>query len=95
MGDDQQQRGTLILAVHYDRPLSEAKAYFESLGFRGIRGLTKDEPLINCNDARREVVAAAEAQGARWHFNGNYDANVGAACVIYRFWADVFPTVRG
>ena len=83
------------LIVHYDRPLQEARSYFESLGFVGIRNLVKRKEPLNCNDARRQVIKAAEITGDHWHFNGNYDATTGSACRIYECDCTAVPMNRG
>ena len=95
MSDDSGS-GYLILAVHYDKPtLKEVQDYFAGLGFVGIRGLHKDPEPINCNDARTRVREQAGKEGARWHYNGSWDANTGSPCRLYRFWCDLYPDERG
>lgn len=84
-----------VNAVHYhDRTPQEARDYFESIGFRGIRSIEKSAP-INCNTARTEVRATADRGGPAWHYRGNYDATSGQACSIYTIVCAAMPADRG
>lgn len=70
--------------VHWNVDLPAAQRQFEAWGFRGISGIDKLR-VLNGNPARREAIAEAKRQGAKWYMKGNYDAGVTDDSAIYRF----------
>ena len=78
-----------VNGVHYDTSLAEAKAHFESRGFRGIRDMRKSKPL-GCNEARQETYDTQQAGGPKEWWEGSWDYSA-RSCCIYTFECDVMP----
>lgn len=74
------------MAVHYwQRTDEQVRQQFSEWGFNGIKNLQREGPHLNGNAARKEVVAMAKKQDAKWYFRGNYDWSAVADAQIYSF----------
>ena len=74
----------LVFGVHWNVSLADAKRKFSDWGCNGIHEFTK-ERVMNGNEARKEVVANAKSQNAKYLFVGNYDWGTTADSAVYRF----------
>ena len=77
------------IGVHWNVHEVTAQRQFESWGFRGIKGLHKEE-VLNGNDAREHVLDIARRQDIKCFWRGDYDVGVGADSAIYRFDYDEY-----
>ena len=72
------------IGVHYRATLAAAKAHFEQAGFRGITRIDFMQSSLDCNEARRRALNAAENGEGKCFWQGDWDYSAGR-CALYKF----------
>ena len=72
------------IGVHYEVPLSDAKRHFESVGFQGVQDITTIATDLNCNEARRRALDAAQRGEGKCYWRGDWDYSANP-CALYMF----------
>ena len=72
------------IGVHYVVGLEAAITHFRQAGFRGITGMSVMEMNLDCNEARRRALNAAENGEGKCFWQGDWDYSAGR-CSLYKF----------
>ena len=84
------------IGVHYAVGVVDAKAHFESCGFRGISHIEVMDRDLNCNEARRRALDAARRGEGKCYWNGNWDYSANHCNLwLFRFKSYDGPTFGG
>ena len=74
----------VCIGVHYRASLPAARDHFSLAGFRGIKDMTIMQSSLDCNEARRRALDAAENGEGRCFWQGDWDYSAGR-CALYQF----------
>lgn len=72
------------IGVHYDGNLVDAQQHFEGAGFRGINAIQYLDRNLDCNEARRRALNAAQNGEGKCFWQGAWDYSAGR-CALYQF----------
>ena len=72
------------IGVHYTAPIWAASRHFQDAGFRGIEDMAVMESGLDCNEARRRALNAAEQGEGKCFWQGDWDYSAGR-CALYKF----------
>ena len=72
------------IGVHYEARLSDATRHFEGAGFKGVQDITVLTSNLDCNEARRRALSAAENGEGKCFWQGDWDYSAGR-CALYKF----------
>ena len=72
------------IGVHYRAAKHAAITHFAKAGFQGIRNMTVLQSSLDCNEARRRALNAAENGEGKAFWQGDWDYSAGR-CSLYSF----------
>ena len=72
------------IGVHYMVGVIDARRHFEEAGFRGISHIEVMSRNLDCNEARRRALNAAENGEGRCFWQGDWDYSAGR-CALFKF----------